>query len=225
MIKELRSLSVLGPGIDKRWIWKSSVDYKKTRCLLRKIDFTITDLNREIADLNKPFPKEVIYTIALVDWIREAYNELVNCCRPDVIKSFEYGRQKELSDAKEFFKAVRSFVVAHPTSTTKHHSFGFDGSFLCEDIHPLKTHIPFLLYDENSCKSLDINGLHDKEKKETDDVLLYAYKIGNTETPFSKPITFKMQDIYCVAELFIDKLYSLDKYLAKQKKSDYEAIA
>ena len=224
MIKELRSLQRLGPGIDKKWIWSSTIDYKKSRCLLRKIDFTITDLNREIPCLGKALPKEVVYTIVLVDWIREAQNALFECCRSVIKKSFVYEKEAEYKKANKFFTAIRSFSVAHPANTTRHEEYGFDGSFLCEDMLSLKNHVPFLLYGENSCKALDMDGLHDKEKKETDDVIMYAYKVGNTETPFARPITFKIQDIYHVAELYIDRLYALDRYLAKQKKKDYEAI-
>ena len=85
---ELRTLFSLGKGIDKRWIWKTPQDFKKSRCLLRKIDFTINDLNREIPYLKTPLPKEVVYTIVMIDWIREAFDTLVSCCRPDVITSF-----------------------------------------------------------------------------------------------------------------------------------------
>ena len=223
MTKELKSLMHLGPGIDKRWIWKSDKDYQKSRCLLRKIDFTIADLNREMPALEKPLLKEIIYIIVLVDWIRELYNELIKCCRSEVLETYMEEKDEEFKKAKQFFKALRSFAVAHPANTTSHKEYGFDGKFLCEDLRPLKNHKSFLLYAPDACKALDMDGLHDKEKKETDDVIIYAYKIDNIETSFARPITFKMQDIYRVAELYIGKLYSLDKYLAKQKKREYEA--
>ena len=189
---------------------------------MNELHFTIIDLNREIPCLKTPHPKEVVYTIVIIDWIREAFDTLVSCCRPDVMTSFSSTREEEYKKAIKFFVAIRSFIVAHPSNTSRHKDYGFDGSFLCEDLNPLKSHIPFLIYDEKSCRAIDVEGLHEKTKKETDDVLMYAYRINDTDAPFARPISFRMEDVINVASLLIDRLYALDAYLAKLKKKDYK---
>ena len=54
-------------------------------------------------------------------------------------------------------------------------------------------------------------------KDDASDFYLYAYSRRIEHKVTSVYIGCKIQDIYNVAELYIDKLYALDKYLVSKK--------
>ena len=196
-------------------------DYPKICDYLQKINYSINDLNDEIPCLTKTERKDIVYVISLIDWIIEAFVACKNAIREVVIENFSFSKQRELNKAYEYFKALRSFVVAHPLSTNKHKNYGFDGNFICIDIagwNPvLDTFYPAKYYYH-----LDYDGIHNGIKDTSDDIILRSYSGKKDNWRFSRSVTCKMRDIYHVAELYIDGIYELNKYLSKQKKAMYE---
>ena len=59
-------------GIHKHWIWGDKDNFYLSCDYLQKVNFCIQDLNAEIYNLQTPSMKEVVYIIALVDWVCEA---------------------------------------------------------------------------------------------------------------------------------------------------------
>ena len=111
-------------------------------------------------------------------------------------------------------RALRSFVVAHPLTTTDHSTYGMDGKLICVDIRLSTPHLSLL--DDKYFSYLDYDGYH-KGKQLDADFYLYGYSKEIENMTYSVYIGCSMSDIYHVAELYIDKLYTLDKYLSKQK--------
>ena len=75
-MEELRNLNDLDRGIHKRWIWGTKDNYFRSCDYLQKINYSIQDLNAEIKNLSTPSMKDVIFVIALVDWICEAVKSI-----------------------------------------------------------------------------------------------------------------------------------------------------
>ena len=206
-------------GIYKRWIYKKE-DYNKMCDYMQKINYSIQELNSTIDNLKEFDRKNVVYIISLVDWIREAFNAIIDVINPKVISNFRFLKQEELKRYSEYFKAIRSFVVAHPLNTTNHKEYGLDGNFICVDI----------LDDNGVCywvKMKDkyvitIDGLK-KEDCCNMDFYLYCYSDKDDNMSHFKNVGCRYSDIYETAKLYIEKLYALDNYLTKNaRKKDYE---
>ena len=131
---ELKNLNEIGKGIDKQWVWGNKDSYYRSCDYLQKINYCIQDLNREFHNLSDKTMKELVFIIVLVDWICEAYTELPKILRKDIVDKDNYLEKAEVVESLKFFKALRSFVVAHPLGTNRHGKFGLDGDFICVDI-------------------------------------------------------------------------------------------
>lgn len=226
MINKIRNLNDLRRGdvcgLYKRWIYKTPNTYHKVCDYLQKINYSIQDLNGEIECLSKISAKEIIYIISLVDWIIESFNAIKKGLKEVIVKDFVYLKSAEMDNATAYLKALRSFVVAHPLSTNRHKEFGFDGNFICIDITSsigplyvlLNNHLEYFYH-------LDYEGLKEKTFDETDDFYLRSYSEKDDGMRFSREIGSKIGYVYRVAELYVDAIYELDKYLAKQKKLRY----
>ena len=209
-------------GIYKRWIYNSPNAYHKICDYMQKINYSIQDLNGEIESLSKISAKEVIYIISLVDWIIEAYNAIIKEIRLNVSEGYTYSKHLELDKANAYLKALRSFIVAHPLSTNRHKKFGFDGNFICIDISPsigplfalLNNHLEYFYH-------LDYDGMKEKTFDEADDFYLRSYSERDDGMQYSREIGSRIAHIYHVADLYVDALYELDKYLLKQKKANF----
>ena len=68
---------------------------------------------------------------------------------------------------------------------------------------------------------LDFNGVKVNTKNQSADFVLYVYSHKADGMKFFKYIGVDFKDLYCVAELQIEKIYELDKYLKKIKKKDW----
>ena len=218
IISELNNLNEIRRlekrGIYKRCLLKSKEDYSKMCDYMQKINYCIQDLNSELPDMSELSNKSIVYIITLVTWISEAMYGMRQLYRKDILKGFSYEKEDELKMGYEYIRALRSFVVAHPLTTTDHSNYGMDGSLICVDIRFSLPTSSFL--DEKYFSYLDYSGYH-KGKKLDSDFYLYGYSKEIENMEFSVYIGCSMSDIYHVAELYIDKLYALDKYLAKQK--------
>lgn len=208
-------------GIYKKWVLKTKSDFHKLCSYLQQINFSIQDLNAEIDELQNLQRKSIVYAIILVVWIKEAFDKIIRLYREDVISNFTYLNDSEISKVDKYISALRSFVVAHPLSTDRHKDFGFDGNYICVDMRTPEQNKRFGFAKKNNTYRLDYNGLHENEE-EPSDFYLYVYSNESDGMHFSKYIGCKILDIYHVAELYIDKLYVLNRYLSKQKKEQYQ---
>ena len=85
-------------GIYKQWIYKKE-DFMKVCDYMQKINYSIQDLNNLKNDLTTFHPKNVIYSIVLVDWIVEAFYKIYNSINNQIIEKFVY------SDEELFIKS------------------------------------------------------------------------------------------------------------------------
>lgn len=207
-------------GLYKRWVWRDIASYYRGINCLKKIKYCIDDLNQEIKFLTNNPIKEVVFIISLVDWILDAYNLICRLLKPDVIKSFIY-LNEEAKQAEEYFKAIRSFVVAHPFSTNRHPQYGLDGDMICLDI--IRKDSPLVNMQPNNKNWLYI-GIGQTQQYGKDiphDFILVFYSKKIDESRFHKYMGASYCDLYEVTKLYIDKLQALDKYLSKQKRTNY----
>ena len=165
--------------------------------------------------------KELIYIISLTDWICESFIEIKRLIIKDVVKDFTFSKEQELIIARNYLKALRSFVIAHPLSTNQHKQFGFDGNFICIDFCS-PTNSTLIIKSEDSFYHLDYSGLI-KGKDDTDDYFLRSYSERDNGMKYTREIGCKLIDIYRVAELYVEAIYELDKYLYRQKKLFFNA--
>lgn len=218
MIDELRNLNdiqrVTKRGIYKIRLARSGAEYLKVCDYMQKINYCIQDLNSERENLQAPTMKTIVYVTVLTDWIHEAVEAIETMYCDGVLDGFYYEKADELRNAKKYLLAFRSFMVAHPLSTNRHQNYGFDGNLICIDIRMPDRALS--LVPEGSFFILDHNGQF-AGKSDTTDFYLYAYsrKVAHKVSPVY--IGCALADVYRVAELYIDKLYALDRYLIAQK--------
>lgn len=220
-LEPLRSTDALGEstrcGIQKQWPLKSKTDDSLHWDYIQKVNYAVQDFNASIAEEESLAREGVVFAITLVDWINDAVERILSCYRDDTIDSFAYSRQSELDGARKYFRAVRSFVNAHPLGTDRHSTFGLDGSYICIDIRN-KNRLLGLI--DSDLYMLSPGGLEQVDDLREADVVLYAYSKADGGM-FYHHIGLDLDDVCQVAHLCIDKLYELDKHLGRIKKKDY----
>lgn len=203
-------------GFNKKWIYKSSTNRSLAYDFLQKISCSIYDINEELNNDLKM--KEIVFIIALIDWIKDSYIRLKEHIRTDVFNSFNYKKANNLKKVKEYFEAIRSYIVAHPMNTTRHSKYGFDGDFICVDIRTNNNLvIPFV--KEDKYYYIDYDGIHNGKNKEHT-LYLYSYS-KNADGKYGIYISFSVNDLLNVARLYIDATNKLNAYLTKVKKKNY----
>ena len=202
-------------GIYKMSLCNNTHDYMLVEDYMQKINYCIQDLNDELTCIDTLSPKSITYIISLVTWISEAMPVLRKVYRPVVTANFEYADEDQLQKAYAYMRALRSFAIAHPLTTTNHAAYGMDGSLMCIDIKvPSRT---LNIVPDKAFYTLDHEGLH-HEKPAHADFYLYAFLRKDEHHVESVHIGCTLRDIYRVADLYIDKLYALDRYLRKMTK-------
>lgn len=218
-MEKIRNLNKLTKGLTKRWALKDKNEYYKLCDYLQKINFCIQDLNYEIEHHDKFGMKEIIFIIIQTTWIQEAVDCIMQSYNRNILVNFSYENDDKVKNATHYLKAIRSFVVAHPLTTNRHQIFGFDGNFICVDI---RTQIStFQLIGDENFYHLDIEGIQ-KQRCEEDNFYLYTYSQKDDGMRFFQYIGCSIEDVINIASLYVDKLYKLDKYLYKQRHSDYK---
>lgn len=219
-MEELRNLNDLDRGIHKQWIWGTKDNYFRSCDYLQKINYSIQDLNAEIKNLSTPSMKDVIFVIALIDWICEAVKSIQEILRQDVLSGFIHKDDEEVKKAEKYFKAIRSFVVAHPLNTSRHKDYGLDGDLICVDVRSKISPIISTYSSNADWFFLGINGFQEDAKNISADFVLCGYSQKTDKMQYSKFIGANFSDLYYVANLQVEKLYALDKYLGKLRKKD-----
>ena len=186
---------------------------------LQKVNYCIQDFNSTISEGFDQNRKDTVFLIALTDWIIEAVEQVSYRYRDEVLSSFTYSRQAALESSKGYFKALRSFVLAHPLGTNRHKEYGLDGDLICIDIGPAGIATKMM---KDGHYRLTCSGIAPISSQEPTDVILSVYRKTDGAVYFQH-IGFDMRDVRDVAAVQIDYLYELDRYLTKQKQHDYPA--
>lgn len=219
-IELLQNIDRLGmasfSGIQKNWPLTSQRMQSLRWDYLQKINYSIQDFNSTIEQADGLRAKDVVYLIAIDDWISSSVVELMNCYRSETISDFEYTKQAELDRSRKYMEAVRSFIMAHPLKTNRHPRYGLDGDLICIDICRQSTPLQWGCFP---LKRLTIDGLVDVDELPGGDLVLHAYN-KNDGGIFFVHIGFDPVDIRTDCELNIGKLYELDRHLGKLKKRD-----
>lgn len=218
LLKDLNGLSPRHrPGFGKRWPLKSPTDYELLHDYLQKVNYSIQDFNETIKNGFTQKRKDTVFLVALTNWIVEATEKIPECYHGEIMRSFVYAREPELVARKKYFKAVRSFVLAHPLGTDRHPEFGLDGDFLCVDLGSGGLAVRFL---DKGFYRLTLDGLCPVSKIPESDVILSVYSKKDGAT-FFQHIGFNMEDLRNVAAAHIDYLYELDRHINRLKKSEF----
>ena len=89
-----------------------------------------------------------------------------------------------------------------------------DGNLTCIDIKLPGKYLGIV--PQKDIAHLDYEGLHESTSKNAD-FYLYAFSTKIEKKDISIHIGCCMHDIYHIAELYIEKIYELDKHLQKEK--------
>lgn len=92
---------------------------------------------------------------------------------------------------------------------------------ICVDIKSQKDRLALMLPNTDQWLYIGIEGVQEYGKDIPHDFLLMFYSKKMDKMRFFKYMGASYSDLYEVARVYIDKLYALDKYLAKKKRADY----
>lgn len=220
-LAKLDDLNELNKGVHKIWVYKDSDTFHLAHDYLQKINYSIQDINSISSDI-KADNESITFIVCCVAWIEEACAFFNSSFRKDVIQDFKFSNEEGLARAKKYFKAVRSFILAHPLGTDRHEKFEFDGKYICIDVMPTDCPTILLLSDHQGFfKSLGYEGMKNGCKE--CDFFLKTYSREFHNSKYSVYIGIHLEDILRYARLCLAKLHELDKYLSKLKKKDFEA--
>ena len=166
--------------------------------VIQKLNWNIDDLNHLIDNINTQ--KDIIYFIVLGDWIKEACTEIYKLYEK-YANNFVYKENYSRKLANDKFKAIRSFIVAHPLNTSSHPNEGYNGSKKCIDIY---MHIPTIA---------KLSGLYDNPNADFfiayyDDLICHKYE-GHMYS-----------EIWDCAYYNIDRIEKFGKYLSKIRRKN-----
>lgn len=204
-------------GIQKHWPLKNKADYYLHWDYIQKVNYAVQDFNKFVAGKRDLTQEDVVFAIVLADWIDNGVEKTVSCYRSDITSMFAYSRQEDMLQMRKFFRAVRSFVSAHPLDTNRHPDFGLEGSLFCIDIRGKGNVLHFI---NSNMYKLTPAGLAKVCDLEAFDTILYAYS-KNDDGVFYHRIGVELDDIRRFASLCIDKLYEFDMFLGGLKKRDF----
>lgn len=166
--------------------------------IIKKLNWNIDDLNHLIDNINTQ--KDIIYLIVLADWIKEACTEIYKLYEK-YANNFVYKENNSRKHANNKFKAIRSFIVAHPLNTSSHPNEGYNGNKKCIDIY---THLPAVA---------KLSKLYDNQNADFfiayyDDLICHKYE-GHMYS-----------EIWDCAYYNIDRIKKLEKYLSKIRRKN-----
>lgn len=226
-IEPLKTTDGLGEGkggIWKKWPWKDPDHYELMSDLILKANYSIQDFNSTIKDGFSPNIKDTVFLVALATWIKDAYWQINYACLKEVIRAkFEFSRQNELTEARNYLEAVRSIVIAHPVNSTRHEEYGFgpEGR-ICIDVRRkslLDSYPGRVIY------RITPKGSEETDSVEDNEIALMTCRSTQAEIGklhFEK-CCLDMCDIRNSAQVYIDALYELDRHLGRLRKKDFEA--
>ena len=120
-------------------------------------------------------------------------------------KDFVYSNKKELEESNRRFKAIRSFVVAHPLNTDRHSEFGYDGKKKCIDI------------------MLGLSGFHKAfSNYDRPDADFYLSYYGDDTKYTYKNEGHDYSEIYFTVYNNVERMLEFEKHLSKIRKKDLD---
>ena len=207
-------------GILKHWVYDDQATYQIVNDYLQKIRFSVEDINNTLDEL-KYDNKTITFIVTAVDWIVESTRWISKAVNKEVINEFCFTKYEEYNKAYAYFKAIRSFLVAHPLKTEKHKKFSLDGTYICMDVRTIDTPLIKLTKDKDEYfKHIDYDGMHPGSSGNVD-FYLFCYSEEFYENECGMYIGICVEDIIGTARLAIDIIYELDSYLSKQKKRNF----
>lgn len=224
-LKTTDDLGEHGGGIWKKWPWMDSNHYELMSNLVLKVNYSIQDFNSTINGGFSPNPKDIVYLVALATWIKEAYWQIKrNCLRKEIESGFEFSKHSELDDASKYLQVVRSAIIAHPLNSTRHQDYGFGSEGrICIDIRGksiLDSFPKAVIYRITPKGFSRVNYVNDN-----DIALMTCTNICSAEGQKGKlhfeRCCLDMRDIRDSAEVYIDALYELDRYLGCLRRKDF----
>ena len=228
-LKELRTTDNLGEGsrrgLQKQWPLKNEIEDSLHWDYIQKVNYSVQDFNDCIARKSELTRMDVVYAITLVDWIDDAVERICSCYKETAVRAFKYEREEELSNLRNYFRGVRSFVNAHPLGTDRHEALGLDGTYVCIDIR--REISAMYAHADKQCKPKNIlfrltpKGLESVADLHESDVILYTY-LKHDSAKLFRYIGLNLDDVRNFAALCIDKLYEFDRYLGNLRQQDYQ---
>ena len=170
--------------------------------IIQKLNWNIDDFNGLFCNIESR--KDVVYFIVLSDWIVEACNCIYKLYEK-YAGNFVYSRKEEFEKTNKQFKAIRSFIVAHPLNTDRHTEFGYDGKKECIDIKLKLSEVEEAFSDYDRRNADFYLSYYDNDKS-------YAYK--NEGHDYS--------EIYRAVYYNVERMLEFEKYLSKIRKKDLE---
>lgn len=204
-------------GLNKRWPLMDDLCFELVHDYFQKINYSVQDFNSTIKDGFDFNRKDTVFLLALAGWISDATPKAIKCFNADVLRGFSYSSQDNLKKHYEFYRAIRSFVLAHPSSTSKHAPFGLDGNYICTDVGRNNVAIRMC---NSGFRRLSIDGLNSVNNLAETDVVLSVYS-KREGARFFEHIGFDMVDVRNMAALYMDKLHELGTYLYHLRKADF----
>ena len=221
-IEPLKNTDDLGEGkggIRKKWPWKDPDHHELMSDLILKANYSIQDFNAAIKDGFTPNIKDTVFLVALATWIKDAYWQInYTCLKEEIRTKFEFSRQNELTEARNYLEAVRSIVIAHPLNSTRHEGYGFgpEGR-ICIDVRRkslLDSYPGAVIY------RITPKGFEETDSVEDNEIALMTCRRTQTEKGklHFERCCLDMRDIRNSAQVYIDALYELDRYLGRLRK-------
>lgn len=226
-IEPLKTTDGLGEGkggIWKKWPWKDPDHYELMSDLILKANYSIQDFNSTIKDGFSPNIKDTVFLVALATWIKDAYWQINYACLKEVIRAkFEFSRQNEFTEARNYLEAVRSIVIAHPLNSTRHEEYGFgpEGRIFID----VRRKSLLDSYPGRAIYRITPKGFEETDSVEDNEIALMTCRSTQAEIGklhFEK-CCLDMCDIRNSAQVYIDALYELDRHLGRLRKKDFEA--
>lgn len=112
-------------------------------------------------------------------------------------------------------------MVEHPKRTNKHPKYEFDGGRICADV---RTKSIMDGFPKAKLYRLYIEGIVETESVRDDDVVLVTYSEDSNEDGglHFQRFCFDIEGVRDVAQLYIDALYELDRYVSRLRKKYFE---
>lgn len=194
-------------GLYKKSLVKDEYSYSVVCYCLKKIAFSIQDINNLLK--KEPTPETLILIVAYLSWIQEATEKISGCYKSEYVEDYTFKINK-------LVKAVRSFILAHPSDTNRHPDFGFDGDFLCLDIKTKADADCFFADKEHMHLYFSKSGL----RPYNDEDYNYVLFVSDRKKHDGKYLSYTAFDVEVLVDICnetIDYLYQLDRHLYRTK--------
>ena len=180
--------------------------------IVQKIVYTVQDLNNEYIYTNELTMKDVMYRISLVCWIQQSLELLEKKIDSTILDGFSFVDEDKLKTVKKYLLALRSFTVAHPLETDRHHKFSLDGSKICVDIRTREMVELVFGVGKIEAKRFSFDGIKASTDVQSGDYYLYIYS-SEDDFNMGEFIACYLADLYETAQLYINKLCALEQFL------------